>query len=120
MNLPALSKNFPNPFNRYITIAIGFALILAYPTAVCAAGIMDKIKGLVGGVPWTAGAMILTGVIAISGLVARAKWLSKILLAVGTLVSNIGLMLQDGKIDADEMKRAKADVARISAVLKGK
>ena len=118
MKVRTLSKNFPNPFNRYIAIAISFAFVLVLP-AVAYGGVIDKIKGLAGGVSWTAGALILTGVIGIGGLAARAKWLSKILLAVGTLVTNIGLMLQDGKIDAEEMKRAKADVARIRAVLKG-
>jgi len=118
MKVKSAGRTFPNPFNRYFAIAISFAFVLAYPV-VASGGVVDKIKDVAGGVTWTAGAMLLTAVIAIGGLAARAKWLSKILLVVGTLISNIGLMLQDGKIDAEEMKRAKADVARVAAVLKG-
>ena len=89
-------------------------------TTTAYAGIFDTIKGIGGSIGWTSVALILSGLIAIGGVATKAKWLSKILIAVGTLLSNIGLSLQDGKIDASELKRAREDIQNIRDALKGK
>ena len=67
---------------------------------------------------WGAVALISTGIIAVGSVAARAIWLSKILIAVGTLLLNMGLALQDKKITKDELKQIKTDIVKIKSAFK--
>jgi hypothetical protein len=65
------------------------------------------IKGWISNVGVGALALALTAVIAIGGLVSRAKWLSAILVAIGQFFLTLGNALQDGKIEKDELTAIK-------------
>lgn len=101
-------------------IVVLFTIIMLLFTTTVWAGILDSIKGLAGGIGIGAIALFLTGILAIGGLVTKSKWMSTILIAVGTGILNLGLMLQDGKVDKAELERTKEDIKKIKEVLKTK
>lgn len=91
------------------TLIITFSLLLVATTAF-AFGWSD-ITGLVKGGSLAAIGLVISGLIVLFGLTARAKWLSGILLAIAALLHTaaaipeyFGHALQDGKIDSDELK----------------
>lgn len=104
-------------FNRLLFVTILTVALFATPAFAFGFG---DIKGLVGKVGWEAVAYGLTALLAIGGMVARAKWLSALFLVgqttfacVATLFETIasvfgwaGTALQDGKLSADEIKQA--------------
>ena len=105
---------------RFYTITALFVFMLVMAAYPAYAGVWDTIKGWGAGLPWAAAAMILTGVIAIGGMATRAKWMSGVLMSVGVLINsigaipyNVGVALQDGKIESDELKAMPADYINV-------
>lgn len=93
----------------YAVISFIMSLILfAFPAAAFSlSGLGDSIKGASIG----ALALVVTGILALFGLVTKAKLFSGILLAVAALLHSLaalpeylGHVLQDGKIETDELK----------------
>ena len=90
-------------------LAMIIVLILFSTTAY--AFTMPDIGGIIKGASIGALALVLTGLIGLFGLATRAKWFSGVLLALGAFVHSIaavldyfGLILQDSKIDNEELK----------------
>jgi len=103
-------------------IAVIITLFAVFFTITVNAGVLDSIKGMAGNLSWTIIAGALTGIIVIGGLVTRAKWLSAVLIAIGALIDSVGLVfhgvgnaLQDGKIEAEELKTIKSDCGSVKA-----
>ncbi|MFC1485725.1 hypothetical protein ACFL55_01700 [Candidatus Latescibacterota bacterium] len=97
-------------FILLMTIIVALVLV-AIPTV---AGPMDTVKEWAGAFGWKAVAGILSALLLIGGVAAKARWFSGILITLGSvLVASGGLLnfggvvLQDGKIDDTELKQAK-------------
>ena len=89
-------------------------IILTLAMLICTSAFafdMPDVGSWIKSISMTAIAMALTVIIGIAGLATRAKWLSAICLTIAALINTIaapfkafGLALQDGKIDADELR----------------
>ena len=106
-----------------LTVIIVFAVSACSPPAQAFG--LDSITGWAKGAGWSAIAMVLTGLILVFGLAARAQWLSALIMAIGALVMGfgeifyaVGAALQDGKIDADELKAIKREGADIGGLFR--
>jgi hypothetical protein len=99
---------------KVIMIALVTALVMALAVTPAAAFGLSTVTGWLKTGGWTAAALMGTAIIALLGLATRAQWLSALLLAVevafaavGGVFGSLGLMLQDGKIEASELKTCR-------------
>jgi hypothetical protein len=104
---------------RIMTILFILSTVAFFATT-AEAGVLDTIKQFGGSVGWTVVALILTGLIGLGGIATHAKWFSGICIAVGTLFTDFGLALQDGKIESAELKKARDNVKNIREAWKTK
>jgi hypothetical protein len=95
-------------------------LVLLLTATIAVAGPLDAVKEWVVGAGAGAIALGLTALITLFGLATRAKWVSAIFfaldflfVAIGAVFGALGLMLQDGKIEAMELANAWDKVSNI-------
>jgi hypothetical protein len=104
---------------RFTLVALVFVLALLTAT-IAIAGPLDAVKEWVVGAGAGAIALGLTALIGLLGLATRAKWVSAVFfaldflfVAIGAVFGALGLMLQDGKIEAMELANAWDKIGNI-------
>ena len=96
---------------KILLLTLMFLLV----AATAFAGPMEAVKGWFS---WTAAAFILSGLLALGVIGKYTPWLSKFLIAVGALITGIGLALADGKVTVDELKEAKENLKAVRLLLR--
>lgn len=79
------------------------------------AGWLDTAKGLVG---WQAIALVLSAALALAGVTKYTSWGSRVLIALGSFCTTLGISLSDGKIDAGELRAWKTDYGALVGAIK--
>jgi len=105
---------------RILTITFVLLLVATSAYAFGWGGFTEFIKGA----GWGTAAILLTTLIGVAGLATRAKWASVLLIAIGALLHGIadiptviGIALQNGKVEGDELKKVWAEMTDVSALL---
>jgi len=99
---------------RIITVLMVAALLGLWPMMAWA-GPFDVVKGWFS---WGAVALILSGLIAMGGLVKYTSFGSRVLIALGSLFTTLGISLSDNRISGDELKAWVDDYRKLVEAVK--